>query len=171
MRPGELPFFRIGQGRDCVYCGDPATSQDHVIPIAFQTLADRPKGVRRRFGPTADACFDCNSHLSDRVFNSFDARCQFARDRIAKRAKPIHWSEAELNKLDYKLQTYARRSTQLYKWMRSRADWYESADYFRNLEALQWERALRTNRFLIGYFAPTIALLELYYADWGKGQR
>jgi len=143
MNPRELPFFRIGQGRDCCYCGDPATCRDHVVPVSFQTLIPRRKGTRIRFGPTAAACFDCNAGLSDRFFNSFDARCQFARDRLAKRAKPIHWSEAELNKLDYKLQTYARRSTQLYKWMRGRADWYESADYFRNLDARHRRRLSR----------------------------
>lgn len=165
-----LPTFRIGQGKECVYCGDSPSGLDHIIPVSFQTLTRKPKNRRRDYGPLAFACFDCNQGFCERQFDTFDARCQFARDRIAKKAKPIHWTEAQLQELDYKLQTYARHSTQLYRWLRDRADWYESANYIRNLEALQWERALRQHQFFAAYFAPTLALITEYYANWGKGR-
>lgn len=164
MIPDEivvLPSFTFGDERDCTYCGDPATCRDHVIPVAYQTNDRKRKGEHSRHGPMCWACSDCNSHLSSRYFDSFKERCVWAHWRIERRVNPIIWSEYELSNLDYTLRSLVRKKVAKQRWMRQRADWYESRDFYLNLEGLIWEvNQLGTSstghRFVRAYFSSML---------------
>jgi len=47
----------------CVYCGDPATTFDHIIPVS--------KGGNTTRGNVAPACISCNSSKKDRDLDQF----------------------------------------------------------------------------------------------------
>lgn len=131
-----LPAFSFGSPILCTYCGDPPADRDHVIPVAFQRTH-----ARQRFeanGPLTWACKSCNSRLHSQWFDSFDARCRWVRDRLNIKAKAVEWSNDEINRLGHSLQSYVRNDRAQRIWQRNRADWYESRDYWLNIENLQW---------------------------------
>lgn len=134
-----LPSFGFGDERDCAYCGDPATQRDHVIAVSYQTIQKRRAKMAVRFGPWCWACSDCNRHLSNRYFDSFKERCEWAHWRLAKKTKPIEWHQWELKNLDYTLRTYIRKQIAKRLWIQQRADWYETRDFYLNLENLIWK--------------------------------
>lgn len=53
----------------CIYCGEPATERDHVIPVKFSRRGPRLSKRCYSLGPLVDACRDCNMCLG--------ARCLF----------------------------------------------------------------------------------------------
>lgn len=106
--------------------------------------------------------------LSDRWFESFDGRCQWVRDQINRRTKPILWASYELAQLDHKLRDFIKKETAKRRWMRLRADWYGSRDYLQNVESISWEPCLnpystKSNAFLLFYFHNTLQLIKLLY--------
>jgi hypothetical protein len=162
----RLPVFEFGDRRRCTYCGDPATARDHVIAVSYQQQT-RTKAFSE-CGPWTWSCTECNTTLSNRWFDSFDERCRWVSWRLQKRVKPILWTEAQLARLDFKLQNHIRQQTAKAKWSRYRADFYESRDYYLNLESLTWELARRdtvtdARKFLAGYFRQTLIELAGLY--------
>lgn|SRR5438128_1757553 len=162
----SLPHFIIGSINCCVYCGDPANVYDHLIPVSYQQLSRR-RFYASRLGPKAWACNSCNQKLSNRLFDTFDLRCRFIRDWLNDQAKPIQWNQKEIAQLvDYKLKTFIHHQRSLRRWLRFRADWYESKDYLLNLESIQWQHGALHGP-LTFYFAPTLYLIRSYYENWG----
>lgn len=74
-----LPAFGFGDPRYCTYCGDPAESQDHIVPVIMTTTRRK---ANRSYGPWCWACRDCNTKVSTRYFDTFKARCEWQRDRL-----------------------------------------------------------------------------------------
>lgn len=132
----SLPCFMFGSPILCTYCGDPPTDREHVIPVCYQR-SHRKQRLESN-GPLTWACGPCNCKLSDRWFESFDERCRWLRDKLSDKAKAVEWKESELRQLDHGLQGYVRRDRNRRIWQRNRADWYESRDYWLNIENLQW---------------------------------
>ncbi len=163
-----MKAFAFGNRQHCAYCGDPADSRDHVIAVSYnRDVWKRGKrhGVDPDLGPVTWACRDCNSRIYNRWFESFDARCRWIRDALNKEAKEILWTKSEIEKLDYTLRTYVQNRVDVLKWFRLRADWYESADYIRNVDSLEWQSSADEDS--IRYFAPTVTLIRIHYARWG----
>lgn len=84
------------------------------------------------------------------------------RDRIVSVRLEILWHAWEMVPLDHGLQSYIRRDQNYRKWQRTRADWYESRDYWLNIENLQWELdgCSARNPFINAYFGSTIRFLK-----------
>lgn len=137
-----MKSFKFGSMATCCYCGDPATSLDHIIPVAIQTINRGNRRLIKDHGPVVWSCADCNNHLSSRRFNSFTDRCRWASERLNSKAKPIIWSNDEISKLSGKILSFVKQETAKRKWLRNRADWYESRDFYLNIESLLWEPAL-----------------------------
>lgn len=162
-----LPFFSFGSASLCTYCGDLPNSKDHVIAKSYQsnrTATDMP-GTN---GPWCWACRDCNVHLSNRWFDTFKERCEWAQERIAKKVKPIIWHDWELEEMGYSLSSYIRRDSAKRKWTAIRADFYQSRDFYLNIESLTWQikeaNQDTPNEFLVGYFATIIAdIYQIYH--------
>lgn len=158
-----LPKFKFGNPNCCAYCGDPPSGRDHVIPVSFQHLRKDQRNATN--GPTTWACQPCNSKLGANWFDDFDDRCRWIRDRIDSAVKPVVWHDYELAKLDYGLRIYIKSESARRLWQRSRADWYESRDYWLNIENLQWQLAEFNPSnpgflFLESYFRRTIQFLK-----------
>lgn len=155
----SLPYFRFGHPLTCTYCGDPAGSVDHVIPVGFQH-ATRKKCVHSMNGPLTFACKHCNSTLGGRYFDSFKLRCEYVQQRLASKVKPILWSEQELMLLDYPLRRMVQCSNARRRWIGERADWCGSRDYLLGLENLKWQLQSisdsHSSRYLRSYFSETV---------------
>lgn len=159
----HIPTFWFGSSNVCTYCGDNAQGVDHVIPWSFQK--DRPRHHQHASGPMTYACTLCNSFLSNRFFSDFRMRCEFVRDYLDRKARPVIWHNYELEKLDYTVRTYIQKQQKRRLWLRMRADWFEGRDFLLNLEPLLWERHL--DRFsgtfhkgLHDYFWSTLNMLK-----------
>lgn len=153
-----MKAFFFGRSGVCTYCGDPADTIDHVIAVSYQRVC---RGGD--LGPHCPACKLCNSKLSNRFFETFIERCQFVHDRLEKLCKPIVWTSYQIAAMDYGLKTLVRAEHRRRRWLRLRADYFESRDFYLGLEALIWEvpklsQNGRESEFLRRYFAQAIFL-------------
>lgn len=162
----HLPVFTFGNTARCTYCGDPAVERDHVIPVSYQSVHEKNRTSGN--GPLTWACSDCNQALSNRYFDTFLARCEWAKWRLECKVKPIEWHNREIRELDHSLRDFVRTEAKKRLWMRNRADFFESRDFILNIENLAWEMQCRRpdtigTTFLFSYFSSTLRLIaELY---------
>jgi hypothetical protein len=71
----------------CVYCGAPATTRDHVIPLSKEVTTDDNFEV--------PCCTACNSSVKARYFNSFEDKAKWLLHRATK-ANRVHWDRLQL---------------------------------------------------------------------------
>ncbi len=88
------------------------------------------------------ACRPCNIKLNNKYFETFLDRCQFAKDDLERRVQPILWTQSQLERLDYTLRTMVENSIKRAIWWRLRADWYQSREFWLNIEPLLWQECL-----------------------------
>lgn len=149
----------------CAYCGDPASTRDHIYPVSQQAFTRHYNG---KYGPWCGSCRDCNAHFADRYFSSFVDRCEWQKWRLNKLAKAIRWKQRDIKGLNYELNALVKASQMKKRWLRYRADWYESRDYYLNLEPLIWklqeiEPTTEGNCFVLAFFAQTVRdIAEIY---------
>lgn len=88
----------------CVYCGDFATTCDHVQPLShivglMSVGADLPEPLQK-----VPACMECNCLAGSNVFDSFDHKAEWLRDAIARRHRDAlrapTWTMQEIEELD-----------------------------------------------------------------------
>ena len=164
----KYPYFKLGSSTVCVYCGETPETMDHVIPVSYQTIIDKPKDRMTDFGPVVHCCHHCNSILGDRYFDTFEARCQKVNHYMTDRLRPVIWTKTEIKALDVSLQRYVEQDQARRKWMFNRADWFQGRDYYLNLEGLLWQSCLdyTSNSFhkeLHRFFAPTLIWVRGLY--------
>lgn len=105
----------------CYYCGEPATSVDHVIPQAMlktlRSLGDAyVTGILVRFGRrlTVPACKECNSVLGASYQDTLAKRKRELKTRLRRRYRKLlrmpDWTDTELAHVDGWLQDYVIRS-------------------------------------------------------------
>lgn len=73
-----------------------------------------------------------------------------------------------MDQLTGTLRSYVENDSRRRLWIQTRADWYDSTDYWRNLESLEWEKSVRDHKELASYFAQTVAMLRLHFRIWGR---
>jgi hypothetical protein len=86
---------------DCHYCGAPADTKDHIVPIAYLRNG-RPQGSRS-VGCTVDCCRECNSLLGAKALFSVEERAHEIAECLTRRYKkelkaPV-WTDDELAEL------------------------------------------------------------------------
>jgi 5-methylcytosine-specific restriction endonuclease McrA len=86
---------------DCHYCGAPADTKDHIVPIAYLRNS-RPQGSRS-VGCTVDCCRECNSLLGAKALFSVEERAHEIAECLTRRYKkelkaPV-WTDDELAEL------------------------------------------------------------------------
>lgn len=99
-------------GEFCVYCGELAKDQDHLLPEPYTGLE------MRKEVPTVPSCSSCNGILGDLVEPIIKYRCCFISrhlrkkhgDDIEKYRKGYRkrWDEDQLNELGHVLQSKVR---------------------------------------------------------------
>jgi hypothetical protein len=153
----DLPLFSFGQPQRCTYCGtyDP-NGRDHVIPVSMQHVHDEHRWTIN--GPWTYCCQSCNSILSNHLFDSFLDRCRHVAGRLAERVKPVMWHQWELIRMDYSLRKYIQAQIASRILMHSRADWFESREFYCNIENLKWEfsEKVKPRTFLYSFFSETV---------------
>jgi hypothetical protein len=84
----------------CVYCGEPATCWDHVIPHSFDRLADQNRQYSKGVVPS---CSHCNGILGAVFCGTLDLRLEYLAQRVrAKYRKLLRgpaWTQAEIKAL------------------------------------------------------------------------
>lgn len=93
---------------ECWYCGDVATSRDHVIPHATTGLNKRRyEGVE-----LIECCANCNSILGANLFETLTERVEYLAKRFGAKHKlnspRVEWSEDEIAELNGNLRQYIR---------------------------------------------------------------
>ena len=97
----------LAQTEFCVYCGDPATDRDHVIPSSYSQAI-------KTFGDTSWvwACRECNELLSNKMLVTVPIRAAYLADALKSRHKALlhtaKWTEEELSDLGPMLQQRIR---------------------------------------------------------------
>ena len=86
---------------DCHYCGAPANTKDHIVPISYLRNS-RPKSCSS-IGDTVDCCSECNSLLGAKALFSIQERANEIAEcltrRYSKELKAPYWSPEELDEL------------------------------------------------------------------------
>jgi len=159
----HLEHFNIGSPGVCVYCGDNATTRDHVIPYAFQTNTRRHGNVFEGLGPTAFCCNHCNSSLNNSVQSTFMERCERISHRLNVMAKPVVWSNSEIDSLDYTLMTIVKKTRAKLLLLRYRADWFQSPDFYLNIDHIEYQPEIIASGYYMDYFASTIESVRRFY--------
>lgn len=91
----------------CIYCGSPADTMDHVIPVRYLTSVKR-KGRRRDIGQLVESCRECNLHLGASLIHTIPGRAAYliSKHKVAMRYSRIRlrhlYVVAYLEKLDGK---------------------------------------------------------------------
>ena len=96
---------------NCCYCGDIATCFDHVIPVSFAQKSGKRRddltSIEEIKKKSVGCCEECNSLLSNYIFDSIADRTEYLSDRVAKKYKKLlkspSWSEEELEELEGRL--------------------------------------------------------------------
>lgn len=105
--------IKFGWLKQCVYCGDPATTQDHVMPISITARTEfwRP-AVRAELAGglwLVPCCNECNVLAGATPFRSILAKRAFVKAAIkkkyAKYSRGVLWEEDELAELGHTLRT------------------------------------------------------------------
>lgn len=160
-----IPHFDFGSPTTCTYCGDDANATDHVIAVSYQKSGRRKPSDRHGYGPVTYCCISCNSILSNKWFNGFEERCRHVSTSLNRHATAVQWTNKEIAKVDYSLQGYLEHERNKRLWYRYRADWFQSKDFFLNIEQLRYEPALDRfspvyNEALADYFRSTLAFID-----------
>ena len=91
---------------DCHYCGAPADTKDHIIPLAYMRNG-RPKSAYG-VGETVDCCRECNSLLGAKALFSIEERAHEIAQCLSRRYSKIlnapYWSPEEIEELGPGLQ-------------------------------------------------------------------
>lgn len=161
-----LPCFTFGQRDTCTYCGDTSSGFDHVIPVEYVSFSFTRKGNNEKLhGPITPCCVSCNNCLKASVFDCFKERCEYVHLSLSRKTKAILWSKREIVKLDYSLRSVVENDRSRRLWLQSRADWYESLDFYRGLEDLTTDFHLKQghelfNPFLHSFFSSILFILN-----------
>ena len=132
-----IPNILFGQKNVCTYCGQEATTIDHVVPVSFygvpRNILNNDNGIRTY------ACQSCNSSLGSRVFLTFKARLTHISSVHKKKSLKTKskWSEKELVELDFKLQTFIRHRKNVSDTNSNKVSWIGSSRFRRTIKNLQ----------------------------------
>jgi hypothetical protein len=104
----------------CVYCGEPATDKEHVIPRFWG--GDRY---------TVPSCRECNQMAGPKLFGSLNERRAFIEGQVKRKYKRLvnspEWDRDEIKSLDYTLRVAVQASEDARKVVISRLEFMRTA--------------------------------------------
>lgn len=111
----------------CIYCGVPAWTKDHLLPVSSTGRALRKHVL------TVPACGECNSIIGDRGNANIDVRRRLARDgirrRYRRRLETKVWTQAELDELGPGLRPHVENAVGIKREVLFRLGWPEDPAY------------------------------------------
>jgi hypothetical protein len=103
----------------CVYCGDPAEDEEHVLPLsAYKKLTSAgniqiPDDLLR----IVPSCHECNMLLGDKVFRSFVEKRLYTKAALARRYHNVvelpYWSIEELTEIEGRMHDWIAGGQQM----------------------------------------------------------
>lgn len=167
----NLPDIHFGTFNWCTYCGDPVKMGiDHLIPISFSYGKSRSSKrfdvMKPGYGPTTGCCGECNTVLSNLIFDTFYDRCRHINLRLKRKALPLFWTPAEIDKeLFGSLNHYVHREHNRRRWYQTRSEWLDSKEFFETVASISTEPFFQPNHKLFhqegyNYFATIIVAIN-----------
>lgn len=119
-------YRKIDNGGVCVYCGVPATTQDHFLPLSVMSaLADIVDHVHGRF--VVPSCGQCNSIAGSTPFRSVGAKRRYIQGRLKWKYRKLlsspRWDPEEIAELGYSLRTVIEGAEIKRQWIEHRISW------------------------------------------------
>ncbi len=126
-----VPFNALlkSKASRCIYCGDPATVHEHLIPLSFLESRQRKSDGRYLRG---ESCADCNRLLGDRFFDTLDDRVRFVNQKlraIDAKVRVAGWTGDELADMGHSMRSHIRNQQRVKAKASRRAAWVDSIDY------------------------------------------
>ena len=97
-------------GLECIYCGEPASQRDHVIPHSVVNGTDASRTYDH--ADVVPACRDCNGALTNKPLLTISERATWLHQRMERKLAKMNrqqWTEEEISALGKTLQAYVRR--------------------------------------------------------------
>ena len=133
-RYGGLWAYKAPFGADvCTYCGDPATSTDHVAPVSY-VYALNGENLPRNGMWRVPSCRDCNIRAGDYPAKSIADKRRYIRLQLRRRHKTLlstSWTDEEIEECGYNLATFLRSKEHQAEWLRMRLGWPENRNLAR----------------------------------------
>lgn len=132
MKTGRFRYdilYHCIRGKQCVYCGTLATTEDHFQPRSYVTAL---LGLVKLGGLfTVPACRECNLLAGAKVFCSIGAKRRYVQSRLRVRYKHElsipNWSEQELEELCPNLRALTEQGLKIRDNIRLRLRWRNAA--------------------------------------------
>ena len=125
---------------DCVYCGELATTKDHLLPRSYTGEAER------LLIPTVPACIECNSTLNDIFMPDVIERREYLKNKYRKKYKNllkiIWYSDEDLMEFGPQLRTVLMDLMQGHITLMGRLSWPRNPTYDADAWAGAWEEPL-----------------------------
>ena len=86
----------------CTYCGEIATTIDHVVPWSWNHSQERKRSGGNSCSNLTPACLDCNVRLGDVALFTITDRAWHLAGKIRakiKKASKVKWTTEELSEL------------------------------------------------------------------------
>ena len=130
MRAYHGLYRLIDNGRICVYCGVPASTIDHVVPLsAISALAN----MILINGPPIEglflvpSCGECNSIAGSQMFRTIGAKRRYIHWRLSRKYRRFielpDWSDEELDEMGYSLRKSIENGLRVKEWLLKRVSW------------------------------------------------
>ncbi len=114
-------LFNTGDEQICSYCGDPASTKDHVLPLVW---ADTQLEGQHIIVP---ACVECNAMAGGKKFVDIYEKLCWLHKRIRTKYANIlstpDWDERELEEMEIVLRGYVENSLNLKARIHERLAW------------------------------------------------
>ena len=120
----------------CTYCGDLATTVDHVIPVSWSSGKKRKRRRLDLPGLKVPSCGDCNSRLTDRPIFTIVERKDFIAVELEKRwtrRRQVQWTEDDLAGLGPNLRRAVTLKIAEYQKLESRLEYAKLHSLSRSL--------------------------------------
>ena len=147
----------------CVYCGDQASENDHLIP--FSMLTSQTRKGENWGGLMSRSCPSCNRVLSNQYFVTLDRRVAFVSRKISKQLKKIKcssgWTQREISELSDSLKHLIEAKIRAKQDSERRVLWSKTPAYI-DLREKMYEKCLLL-------YTKNTHLLEFIRPNWVWG--
>ena len=112
---------------DCVYCGMPCDTKDHVSPVSRDYTSRKHAPTNQK--NTIPSCRECNNLLGARLFLTVGDRASYLfsvyKTRLDKILSMPSWSKEELKSLKGRMRQYVKNSLKKKESAKSRINHIE----------------------------------------------
>lgn len=131
----------LGSWEYCLYCGEPAVCQDHVIPVKSYFLKRNNKAGSAPV--KVKSCFECNTALGAKWVDSILERIELAQNAIFKKNRKIllipAWEDCELEELRPTIRSKVESLEFARRKAKARIEWAQSKEGVEALASIQKE--------------------------------